>query len=559
MGLHNLFLFLPFVLVIGTYFSWRNRNDNALDFAVEISGSLNAEVGAQKSVLRDDEFDWGKSLSWHDCYDGFQCARFKVPINYSEPEGRPAILALIRLEASDSDDYRGPILFNPGGPGGSGVEFVLKRGRNLSTILGPGFDIVGFDPRGVSRSLPQVSFYNSRVERKIWNFKLVQELNYSNHGLADTWGKALVTGHLAAERDLGKDVLAHINTGNTARDMLSITEAHGFEKLKYWGFSYGTILGATFAAIFPDKVERLVIDGVVDAVEYYGTKWDPSLRDTSATLQDFFNFCHAAGPSKCAFYAPSPSQIEQNLFDLYSPLKEKPIPVRTDKSYGLVDYARLADLKQGNGTKLFMMQEEDPFQCACSPDMFGRNIGEASNAIMCTDGKPIPGSYEDVVKYHEDALEFSKWSSVWTGVKESVFFSRFHEMSKVFPGSVVLSQDSPGHGSISAPSPCTQSYVAAYFVNGTLPKPGTWCPVIGTPFNQDDALKELDLLSLGHTDNQEITSLNDGQQRTFSFASSLSSSSLFSENGELEFLRAVFDMSRDSINLPTRSRLPLHV
>ncbi|THU82302.1 alpha/beta-hydrolase [Dendrothele bispora CBS 962.96] len=618
MGLRHLFLFLSFVLVIGTYFSWGNGNDKALDFVVEVPGS-NVEVGAENFIASDDDFDWGKikpseNLSWHDCYDGFQCARFKVPLNYSEPEGRPAILALIRLEASDSDDNRGPVLFNPGGPGGSGVELVLKRGRNFSTILGPRFDIVGFDPRGVSRSLPQVSFYNSRVERELWSFSTVRELNHSNHGLADTWGKALVTGRLAAERDLDKDVLAHINTGNTARDMLSITEAHGYEKLKYWGFSYGTILGATFAAMFPDKVERLVIDGVVDSVDYYSAGWKTNLRDTSATLQDFFDFCHTAGPSKCAFYASSPSQIGQNLFELYSSLKKKPIPVRTDKSYGLVDYARLretiftalyvpytqfvdlaqglADLKKENGTKLFMMKEGDPFQCNCSPDVFGQNTEDASHAISCTDAKPIPGSYEDAVKYFEEALEFSEWSSVWTGIRVSCSAWRAsnghfqgpvegntsfpllmignradpvtplasaQKMSKAFPGSVVLSQDSPGHCSLSAPSPCTQSYVAAYFVNGTLPEPGTWCPVIGTPFNQDDALKELDLLSSGCTDKQEITNLNDGQQRTFSSASSLFSSPLFSENDDVKLLRAVFDMSRDSINLPTRSRLPLHV
>ncbi|KAF5374249.1 hypothetical protein D9758_004536 [Tetrapyrgos nigripes] len=186
-----------------------------------------------------DPFDWEKiqpsaELSWHDCYKDFHCARFKVPLNHSEPEGKSAAIALIRLHAgvgAQSDDYRGPVLFNPGGPGGSGVELILKRGRHLATILGPQFDVVGFDPRGVARSVPRVSYYESAVERELWELSAVHELNYSNHDLGDTWGRALITSRLARERD--DDVLGHINADQTARDMLKITEAHGFEKLKY--------------------------------------------------------------------------------------------------------------------------------------------------------------------------------------------------------------------------------------------------------------------------------------------------------------------------------------
>ncbi|KAK7451804.1 hypothetical protein VKT23_012483 [Stygiomarasmius scandens] len=599
MGSRRLLLFLPILLVVGTY--WQRQKDlEAPGFSTDFKRGSDAGI-ASENLASKDKFDWEKiepsdSLSWHHCYDGFQCARFKVPLNYTEPDGRPAILALIRLKAAvapESDDYRGPVLFNPGGPGGSGVDLILGRGRNFSTILGPQFDIVSFDPRGVSRSLPQVFFYESRVERELWNFNAVHELNYSNSGLADTWGKSLVTARLAAERD-SDDILAHINTGNTARDMLTITEAHGFQKLKYWGFSYGTILGATFAAMFPDKVERLIIDGVVDAEDYYSTGWDTSLRDTSAALQDFFDFCFEAGPSKCAFYAPSPSLIEQNLFDLYSALRKKPIPVRTSTSYGLVDYARLretifttlyspyakfvdlaeslADLKSGNGTKLFMMSEKEAFQCTCSPDPFGININDAQTAILCNDGKPIPGTYEDAVRFYEEALEFSEWSSVWTGIRLSCsgwkHTSQKHfqgpvtgntsfpllmignradpvtplasalKMSKAFPGSVVLSQDSAGHCSLSAPSPCTQSYVRSYFLNGTLPEPDTWCSVVGTPFDQKEALQ--DLLSTEQTEA--------GSQEAFS-----------SSRVDIDFLRALFDLSSDWIGPSARSNFPLHV
>lgn len=175
------------------------------------------------------------------------------------------------------------------GTGGSGVNTVKSVGHRIGQIVGPQFDVVGFDPRGecdtdhtssscsqqhgmflgVSRSTPRVSFFESLVERELWDLSVLSvSLNATADGVAREWARAQVTGRLAGERDRG--VLSHINTDHTARDMLRIVEAHGQEKLQYWGFScdlismipmksmmtvvnfrYGTVLGATFAAMFP--------------------------------------------------------------------------------------------------------------------------------------------------------------------------------------------------------------------------------------------------------------------------------------------------------------------
>ncbi|EEB97476.1 hypothetical protein MPER_03199 [Moniliophthora perniciosa FA553] len=91
-----------------------------------------------------------KELAWIDCYEGFECGRLQVPLNYSNPEGPSAAIALIRIRANvsiDSAEYLGPILFNPGGPGGSGVDLIRDRGKFLGTVVGPRFDIVGLTPR----------------------------------------------------------------------------------------------------------------------------------------------------------------------------------------------------------------------------------------------------------------------------------------------------------------------------------------------------------------------------------------------------------------------------
>ena len=160
-------------------------------------------------------------------------------MNHSEPEGAEAAIALIRKPArvpATSLFYRGPILFNPGGPGGSGVDLVQGRGDLLSKIVGPFFDVVGFDPRGISRSTPRVSFFKTDVERALWG--QVQGLSIANNtdeGIARTWARGRVLGQLAEETDYG--YLRHINTDQTARDMLRIVEAHGMSKIQYWGFS----------------------------------------------------------------------------------------------------------------------------------------------------------------------------------------------------------------------------------------------------------------------------------------------------------------------------------
>ncbi|KAK7466250.1 hypothetical protein VKT23_004978 [Stygiomarasmius scandens] len=557
----RLLLFIALVTLLGWWYS--------RDVAISSAWRVDSDKKCQN---REHDFSWTKispsnELVWHTCYDDFQCARLNVPLNYSEPENRSAAIALIRVPATvdpKSSEYRGPVLFNPGGPGGSGVNLILRKGKDFATILGPQFDIVGFDPRGIARSTPRISFFESSAERELWNYRTLQELDQDSGSstIADKLARSQIRNILAKER--AGNILPFMNTDNTARDMLTITEAHGFPKLKYWGFSYGSILGTTFAAMFPDKVERLAIDGVADAEDYYETGWRTSLRDTSKTIQAFFDTCFAAGPSKCAFYDPNgPSAIETNLRDLYASVKEKPFPVRTSKSYGLVDYNRLrvtiftslyspydswvtlaeglADLAKGNGTKLFSMQEKDPFQCPCSgeKDDISTEVEDANTSILCNDGKEIPGTVEDAVEYHEKALrEVSEWYSIWSGIRVSCSdwpdrqdahfqgpvtgktsfpllfvgneadpvtpLSSARKMSNEFHGSALLTQASPGHCSYRAPSPCTQMYVRAYFQNGTLPTPGTICPIIGTPFAQPDDVLRTNEPVIENTDSDQI-------------------------------------------------------
>ncbi|KAF4602732.1 hypothetical protein EYR40_005949 [Pleurotus pulmonarius] len=404
-----------------------------------------------------------------------------------------------------TDDYKGPILFNPGGPGGSGVQMIADGGAAFSELLGANFDIVSFDPRGVGLSIPRVSFFDTEAQRQF--FGSFDVVNATSDGLARIWARAQITGALAARHNQ-HNILEHFNTENTARDMLKIVEAHGQRNIQYWGFSYGTVLGATFASLFPGRIDRLVLDGVVDAEDYYATLWSKNLLDADKTLQIFFDDCFEAGPDVCPFYEPSPQAISRKLDDLTRAIFLRPVPVVTDISYGLVDYARLrmsifqslwspyaffpqlaqglADLINGNGTTLYQIMEQPLFDCSCGTPTPPTIIADGGIAISCTDGEEghswatlvtlYSGSETPQTQLHrlqgKDVLEIR--DTVLLNVFPS---SRARKMAQGFPGSVVLAQDSPGHCSIAAPSVCTAKFIRAYFMNGTLPNEGVVCPV----------------------------------------------------------------------------------
>jgi pimeloyl-ACP methyl ester carboxylesterase len=163
----------------------------------------------------------------------------QVPLDYENPDAASAVIPLIRIPANVSADdpsYRGPILFNPGGPGGSGTTFILTTGSQFASMLGPQYDILGFDPRGVGFATPGVTFSDSKIEAALWNYNpTTVDLNVTGSALGTAYAKTLVTNKLAEQR--GADILPFMHTEYTARDMLTIVEAHGRDKLLYWGVS----------------------------------------------------------------------------------------------------------------------------------------------------------------------------------------------------------------------------------------------------------------------------------------------------------------------------------
>ncbi|KAJ3539136.1 hypothetical protein NM688_g6410 [Phlebia brevispora] len=497
------------------------------------------------------------NLIWLPCYTNLQCARLTVPLDYADPDGPSATIAMAKVPSNykKSDPrYRGPILMNPGGPGGSGVDLILLAKDIIQPVVGDEYDIIGFDPRGVGRTMPSILVFSDEAENTRWNLQRdsLPLLNSTTDALSKTYANAVVYGKLAEARTMHAS--PYVSTALVCRDMLNIVRAHGQEKLQYWGLSYGTVLGATFAAMFPDNVGRMVIDGVEDAENYYATLWSNNLVDTEETLDWFFEECIEAGPELCALYDSSAAKIKERVMRLLASIQKEPIPVvasttlSSPTEYGIVDYAlalrvlfvflyfpyhtfaqtapatdlafALASAEKGDGVPLWNLQAAYivQFKCSCSPaPPLPQPI--ATTAIMCSDGDPVEESIEEMQTLLDKIARDSMFAPLWPlhvvcagwkirpveryngpFVGNTSFplliigntadpvtpLINAHNLAKGFPGSVVLTQHSAGHCSVSATSACTILAIREYFRDGKVPQPGTRCEIESRMFTKTD-------------------------------------------------------------------------
>ncbi len=217
---------------------------------------------ARPSVPKGLESFYTQHADWSSCEKGFQCANIKVPTDYAHPEAGSIVLAAIRLPARSGK--KGSILVNPGGPGASGYDFVKDAARTHFTAkLRAGFDMVGFDPRGVKRSAPVTCLSDSErdaAREKVYRYNTDAGLQSA---IADN--KEVIAECVAKSGP----ALAHIDTVSSAKDMDILRAVLGDAKLNYLGYSYGTALGATYAELFPDNVGRLVLDGALNLALNY--------------------------------------------------------------------------------------------------------------------------------------------------------------------------------------------------------------------------------------------------------------------------------------------------
>jgi len=231
---------------------------------------------------------YAQVLEWSECGTDLQCATATAPLDWDELGGDTIELALVRQEATSGTSL-GSLLVNPGGPGGSGYDFIHDSiDYATSERLQSNFDVVGFDPRGVNRSTP-ISCYDDPATLDSYIFDITPGVRGSTEWLAAS---------AAAAAQFGQDCLTYtgpllgtVDTKSAARDLDMLRAALGDEKLNYLGYSYGTELGGTYADLFPEKAGRLVFDGAVDPLASNYDVSSTQAKGFESALRSFFAAC----------------------------------------------------------------------------------------------------------------------------------------------------------------------------------------------------------------------------------------------------------------------------
>ncbi|KAG0645908.1 hydrolase [Hyphodiscus hymeniophilus] len=429
---------------------------SAYSYQIPINRPAEAEISIPTIVTA--EWQWvdinpSRDLEWHDCYAEFQCARLDVPLDWLEPsDNERVVLAIVKLPARHLENYMGPLFTNPGGPGGSGVSHVLRSAKAIQKIVGENHDIISFDPRGIGASAPALYCWPSRQSEKLWALQDVGVIDAHDGMVYDAYARASASSNLCTSVVGGNETsgiygaFSYVGTTSVARDMLEILNKTGHEKLRYWGFSYGTMLGGMFAAMYPEKIERMVNDGNVDYKEWTTCAHKNALHDTDIVMEAFYTFCHSAGPSNCALWSPTPDLIKARLDTIIDSLKTDPIIVPA--SLSLLDTSELPELitysslKRLISTSLYQpvrffpsfarvcsaLENRDgapfldaatawgykkkQFSCDIPNIPPGPNDVESNDdafrAIMCSDGGEMTDSVEEFTEYAEGLMEMSK-------------------------------------------------------------------------------------------------------------------------------------------------------
>ncbi|CAI6092075.1 unnamed protein product [Clonostachys chloroleuca] len=447
------------------------------------------------------------------------------------------VLGVIKLAAKTEDNPVPPLFINPGGPGGSGIEAVLRTGQAIQMVAGDNHDIISWDPRGVGVSTPRVDCWKNNQKRLIWNVQDAGVVDERPGLVYDAYAHSMAFSGACESGANETSIFEHLSTVYHARDMLEIMNRSGHEKLRYWGMSYGSILGGVFASMYPDQIERMG-----DSSQFF--------QDADSILLAFDKACHGAGAEVCSLWAESPEAVGERRDAILAKLKKSPviIPAGVRESgpempqvitYSILQVITRTILYSPLKRAQLLAQLYSTIESGDSAAFYDASVGyrrklvgqacaiadipatepqetsmemDAFPAITCSDAKPEEDSPEQFVEFLEKLHRVSKWAGAsnmyfkmscvgrtirpkWhfapdenTRTKTShpiLFVNNVYDSitplesaynnSAHFPGSVVLTQNAYGHCSSSAPSSCTTRYLRAYFQNGTLPEPGTVC------------------------------------------------------------------------------------
>ena len=325
-----------------------------------------------------------------------ECTRVAVPLDYADPGGARASVALLRRQASG--ERTGVLFVNPGGPGASGISFAASEASELGdTEVGKHFDLVGFDPRGIGASQPAISCLTGPEAD---GQRAVARVDETPAGIAAAEGDEKDFAGKCAQRT-GDAVLSHVGTRENARDLDILRGVLGEAKLTYLGYSYGTRLGTEYAEAFPGNVRAMVLDGAVDPT---ADPVDDLVRQGAGFQQAFTAFATQCAASPTCPLGTDPAAANARYRALVEPLLAKSAATQDPRGLSYEDantgvlqalYSQqllpaltrgLTELSQGKGDGLLRLAD---LYNDRDDDGGYTNQSDAFTAIRCVDDPPV--------------------------------------------------------------------------------------------------------------------------------------------------------------------------
>jgi pimeloyl-ACP methyl ester carboxylesterase len=463
----------------------------------------------------------------------FQCATAPAPLDYAKPGGTRIQLALIRLPAAKPEERIGSLFVNFGGPGGAGTAILPGRATTVfSQAIRDHFDLVSWDTRGTGLSTA-VRCFATQAEDSSY-FASVPYFPYPASADAAFWSLNAELGQDCQQRAAA--LLPHMSSQDTARDLDLLRQDVGDRKLNYMGFSYGTVIGAIYANLFPGDVRAMVLDGTVDfkgnavgdapgdAVEYpvdVRNGVDVAAQDVFGR---FLTLCAEAGSTKCAFAdggnlpgkwqtiltRAEASPIQYNggtyfystvvaitYYSLYKPMTEWPaLGTLLQGLYaagaGTTAHAAAAAPYPVNNTN----EGYDISQCA---DIMVPTQESVYDSLATTENAKVPGfgqlaTYDMTPCATWPALHADAYDGPWNRSKATILvINSLHDPATPYPGAVTATRElgnarlltvtGDGHTSeYSEPSTCRDTVKQAYLISLELPPRGAVCAVDQFPW-----------------------------------------------------------------------------
>jgi pimeloyl-ACP methyl ester carboxylesterase len=461
---------------------------------------------------------YDQKLSWHSCgVPEFDCATMKVPLDYAHPAAADDLeLAMARRKATGSGKALGSLLVNPGGPGGSAIDYLQYAALGYPEPVTSRYDMVAVDPRGVARSEP----VECVSDRQMDAYTAV-DTTPDSAAEVSALTKAYKT-YAAGCQKRSATLLGHVSTIESARDMDIARELLGDRKLTYVGKSYGTFLGATYAGLFPQRVGRLVLDGAMDP--------SVSALESSRAQAGGFETAFAAFARDCVKRANCPlgtgtvDAAGKKLDALFASLDAHPLPTGSsrrltealgttgviaamyDESAWPTLRTALTSANKGDGDPLLKLSDSY-YERDDSGDY--SNLMYANSAVNCLDLPPAltsPAGTERALRSFTSASPHFgtalAWSSLLCGYWPLHPTGRAQRIEARGAGPILvvgtirdpatpyawavslasqlrsahlLTYDGDGHTAYARGSVCVDTAVNAYLLTGTVPRPNQKC------------------------------------------------------------------------------------